>query len=290
MSANRVLETSSTTGTGNLTLAGAESGFRSFTSQHALNQRFLYTIDNQSGLWEEGIGYLSGTSTLVRETIQSNSAGTTSAISFTGTLQVFLGLSAQNLAHYPPAISDIGSDNDIVTSPHYNSYATSYTRRANQLYLTPYVNFHGDAKFTGFANSVNTASAGAVFRFAIYLVDETTGNPTGAPYMESDDIDATSSGYVTIPFTSNVSGIVVPTSLPSRFFIGIAFEDSTIEIMSCNWTESMRTWRGKNVNGAEQNLYQAFTMGTPTPGVASLPSIGTLSTRGENYPIGGLVL
>lgn len=72
--ADRVKETSSTTGTGNFTLSGATTGFVSFNTAFGTNEGFYYTIQLQNGTeWEVGIGYLSGSTTLVRDTVYKSS-------------------------------------------------------------------------------------------------------------------------------------------------------------------------------------------------------------------------
>jgi hypothetical protein len=86
---NRVQETTATTGTGTITLAGAVSGFQSFAVVGNGNTTY-YTITSGTA-WEVGIGtYTSSGTTLARTTILSNSLGTTSAISLTGTSTVFV--------------------------------------------------------------------------------------------------------------------------------------------------------------------------------------------------------
>jgi hypothetical protein len=89
MSANKIAETSTSTGTGSITLAGAWSvpssfitGNRTFNSFYGLNHFFPYMIQDQLGNWEKGVGYLSAVNTLVRETVVDNSLGTTALISF----------------------------------------------------------------------------------------------------------------------------------------------------------------------------------------------------------------
>lgn len=74
--ADRVKETSTTTGTGDITLAGAASQFEAFSTNFAVGDEFYYAIAGQSGTeWEVGIGTLSGASTLVRSTVlQSTNA------------------------------------------------------------------------------------------------------------------------------------------------------------------------------------------------------------------------
>jgi hypothetical protein len=74
---DRVKETTTTTGTGTLTLAGASTGYQSFSVIGNANQTF-YTISSPGGTeWEVGIGTytLSGT-TLSRDTVlESSNAG-----------------------------------------------------------------------------------------------------------------------------------------------------------------------------------------------------------------------
>lgn len=89
--ADRVKETTTTTGTGTITLAGAVSGFQSFSAIGNGNQTF-YTISEQSGTaWEVGIGtYTSSGTTLSRDTILASS-NSGSAVNFgAGTKDVFV--------------------------------------------------------------------------------------------------------------------------------------------------------------------------------------------------------
>lgn len=69
----RVLETTTTTGTGDLTLAGAAPGMTTFASALALNDGFHYSIFGGGSEWETGYGHLSATSTLVRDAVIASS-------------------------------------------------------------------------------------------------------------------------------------------------------------------------------------------------------------------------
>jgi hypothetical protein len=73
---DRVKETSTTTGTGNVTLLGAVAQFVAFSARFAVDEPFYYVIAGQSGVeWEVGEGHLSAASTLVRDrVIQSSNA------------------------------------------------------------------------------------------------------------------------------------------------------------------------------------------------------------------------
>lgn len=85
--ANRVQETSTTTGTGTLTLAGAVLGFQTFAAGIGSGNTCYYAITSTTGAWEVGIGTV-GTGTLARTTLLSSSTG--SLVSFTGTLNVYV--------------------------------------------------------------------------------------------------------------------------------------------------------------------------------------------------------
>ena len=89
--ADRVKETTTTTGTGTVTLAGAVTGFQSFSVIGNGNTTY-YTIAGQTGSeWEVGIGtYTSSGTTLSRDTVlASSNAG--SLVSFSsGTKDVFV--------------------------------------------------------------------------------------------------------------------------------------------------------------------------------------------------------
>jgi hypothetical protein len=81
--ADRVRETSTTAGTGTLTLAGAVAGFQSFSVIGNGNTTYYSIVDSTANTWEVGIGtYTSSGTTLARTTVLSNSSGTTSPISF----------------------------------------------------------------------------------------------------------------------------------------------------------------------------------------------------------------
>ena len=95
--ADRVQETTTTTGTGTITLAGASTGFQSFAAVGDGNSTF-YTIADASGSnWEVGIGtYTSSGTTLSRDTVlSSNNSG--SLVNFgAGTKNVFVTYPSSN--------------------------------------------------------------------------------------------------------------------------------------------------------------------------------------------------
>jgi microcystin-dependent protein len=94
---DRVKETSTTTGTGTLTLSGAVTGFRAFSTLGDGNSCY-YTVEHSNGSeWEVGIGtYTSSGTTLSRTTILASS-NSNNAVSFSsGTKYVWLNFSAMS--------------------------------------------------------------------------------------------------------------------------------------------------------------------------------------------------
>jgi len=98
--ADRVKETTTTTGTGTVTLLGASTGYQSFSAIGNTNTTY-YTIAGQtSSEWEVGIGtYTSSGTTLARTTvISSSNAG--ALVSFSaGTKDVFVTYPAEYTAN-----------------------------------------------------------------------------------------------------------------------------------------------------------------------------------------------
>ena len=112
---DRVKETSTSQGTGNITLAGAATGgFISFNSGIGTSNTTYYTISEQgTANFEVGLGTLSGSTTLERTTVLSNSAGTTSKINFnsggSSTLDVFCTMPASKSVYLDSTGTPVGA-------------------------------------------------------------------------------------------------------------------------------------------------------------------------------------
>jgi len=88
--ADRVRETTTTTGTGSVTLAGAVTGFQTFAAIGNANTTY-YTIAGQgTSEWEVGIGtYTSAGTSLSRDTVLASSASGAKVSFSAGTKDVF---------------------------------------------------------------------------------------------------------------------------------------------------------------------------------------------------------
>ena len=110
---DRVKETTATTGQGTLTLAGAVSGFQSFTSVLSNGDTTYYAIfETSTGQWEVGLGTFTATgTTLARTTIlESSNAG--SAINLTaGAADVFITQPAEKAVYLDSSDNVTFADN-----------------------------------------------------------------------------------------------------------------------------------------------------------------------------------
>ena len=91
---DRVQETTNTTGTGTITLAGAVSGFQSFSAIGDGNTTYYAIVLGSE--WEVGLGtYTSSGTTLSRDTILESSNGGTAVNFSAGTKNVFVTYPAE---------------------------------------------------------------------------------------------------------------------------------------------------------------------------------------------------
>lgn len=109
---DRVKETSTTTGTGTLNLAGAVSGFVTFVAAIGNTNTTYYAIHEQgTANFEIGIGTVTDATpdTLARTTVLNNSLGTTAKINFSGTLDVFCTMPASKSVYLDSTGTPVGA-------------------------------------------------------------------------------------------------------------------------------------------------------------------------------------
>jgi hypothetical protein len=109
---DRVKESSSSSGTGSITLGGAFPGYQTFNAAIASGSTVYYTIHNLAAgfdtEWEVGVGTFTSPSTLSRDTVLSSSTG--SLINFTsgtGGLEVFVTQPAEEAVYINQATGKV---------------------------------------------------------------------------------------------------------------------------------------------------------------------------------------
>lgn len=128
---DRVKETSTTAGTGTLTLAGAATGFQSFSAIGNGNTTYYAIVDSTAGTWEVGIGtYTSSGTTLSRDTVLSSSTG--------GSKVSFAANSKDVFCTYPSEKSVYLNSADVVTQQVFGAItATSAALTTGTISTTP---------------------------------------------------------------------------------------------------------------------------------------------------------
>ena len=117
--ADRVRQTTTTTGQGTITLNGTVTGFQSFSAIGDGNTTYYAIVGQNSSEWEVGIGtYTSSGTTLSRDTVLSSSAGGTTKTTFSaGTKDVFVTYPASKSVEYEATggvvITDASTNNAL---------------------------------------------------------------------------------------------------------------------------------------------------------------------------------
>jgi hypothetical protein len=192
----RIKETTTTATAGNLTLAGAVTDFITFNTYFGTSRRFYYwVVDTTNNVWECGVGYLSASTTLVRETVLATSttpAGTSTALTLSaGTKDVFCA---------PPHTQVKNSSNAFHTSAAYNGFMSAHfnegSSRTNGHSATRYLFSPFKVEFGGLVTNliqnITTASATGVARTGIYDISE-NGAP-GILLAETAEYSTTATG------------------------------------------------------------------------------------------------
>jgi len=101
---DRVKVTSTTTGTGTLTLGSALTGFQSFSVIGDGNTTYYTIVDTSTGDWEVGIGVYTASGTTLSRDVILESSNSGSAVNFgAGSKEVFVTYPAERSVYYNAA-------------------------------------------------------------------------------------------------------------------------------------------------------------------------------------------
>lgn len=269
---DRVQETTTTSGTGTLTLSGAVSGFDTFSSSIGNGNVTYYTIyDNTAYVWEVGIGTV-GAGTLARTTVLSNSSGGTSPINLAGNVSfVFCTYPAEKSINYDTnGVATIGetlgySDSGIIAS--FASTVAGYNQVVLQNKST------ATNASTNFNVSNDAGTAGSNYAELGINSSTFTGtgsfNIAGASYVASASTDLTLGTYgaYSIHFVTNSSTTDAMTIFNNGGISLGGFSNPGIANMAASkfvpGYTSVTAAAGTTVLAASSNYYQNL-LGTTT--------------------------
>ena len=237
--ADRVKETSTTTGNGVFTLAGATTGFQSFAVIGNTNTTFYCIAGQGTSEWEVGIGtYASAGTTLTRTTVLSNSSATEpAALSFAaGTKDVFVTYPSEksvnldasgNATALGTPVAFTGTNitgtataftaSNVTTNANLTNEATSSGSNAVTLTNSAVIG----KVITGYVSGAGAVAATDTLLQAIQKLNGNTAAIVGGPALSNDTTTATNvypvfaaatTGTPTTIYTSNSKLLYKPST------------------------------------------------------------------------------
>lgn len=235
---DRVKETTATTGTGTLTLAGAVTGFQSFSSALSNADTTYYAIfESSTGAWEVGLGtFTSSGTTLSRDTIlESSNAG--SAINLTaGAAEVFITQPAEkavyldangyifasdgrNLTNLNASNISSGTIGDAYLPASISSDITGNAATATKWATGRTISLTGDVTGTSsaFDGSGNLSFATTIAADSVALGTDTTGNYVATGAVSGNGLSGSASAEgATFTVTSNATNANTASTIVFR--------------------------------------------------------------------------
>jgi hypothetical protein len=265
---DRVKETSTTTGTGTLTLGGAATGFQSFSVVGNGNTTYYAIVDSASGAWEVGIGTYTASGTLLsRDTVLESSTGGAKVSFAAGAKDVFVTYPAET------SVTDLGVSRPTIRPSLLLDFANTEA-------LDPRITF-ARASTATYYNGVTTAKAeeNLLIRSQDYSATWTVTNLT--PVTGKTAPDATSTAT---EFTASAANAVLTqgyTAIAGSYTFSVFLRRVTgsgdIQIAADNGT-----WTTKVITGtwARYDVTQTVAAGSKTAGVRVVTSTDAIEVWG----------
>lgn len=219
-----VSETTTTTGTGAITVAGALTGAISFSSKLAVNDTCPYEIHgidgsgNRTGEWETGLGTYSATNTITRTEVHASSNGG-AAVSFSaGTKVISLAVTSDELKNMPTVV--LASDSTNSTTTLANVTGMLFSAEASATYEVEFMGaYQTAATTTGIALALDIPS-GSVIGINVASVSATALSGT------EQIADAATTGA-----TTGVRAINTNAPLWAKWIVQISTTGGSVQLM-----------------------------------------------------------
>jgi hypothetical protein len=295
---DRVLESSTSTGTGSFTLTGAQTGYQSFSAIGNGNTTY-YTIQGKNpdgtltGEWEVGIGTWSTGNTLSRDTVLSNSLGTTAKIVFSaGAKDVFCDYPASKSVNqnadnkviipYTSGVTNVGSLNVGDATAHTDSGVIAAFTASEPLYL--------------YTSLQNTSSANT--SYASYAVNDGGHTSYGELGINNSNYSYTAAGFPNNTFSAPLATFVESYGGPLAIGTWDSQKISFIVNGSVNTADAMTINASGTINipsltasqavftDASKNLVSKAVTGTGSVVLDNAPTLNNINVTGGAYIAG----
>jgi hypothetical protein len=246
---DRVKETSTTAGTGTLTLGGAVTGFQAFSAIGNGNVTYFAIVDNATGAWEVNYGtYTSSGTTLTRNNPPLSSSNAGALVSFTSNAKDVFCTYPSEKAIYEEVSGNVLIDGGPITVV--GSGVTTYTTFGAAL-AELYANLNSFAQF--YAQNLNSGSSASTDIVAYNNLGDGTNNFIDMGIASSNytevafPIFTPASGYLYNDGGELLIGTATATKDVLLFAGGVATTDWAARISGTN--QSILTKAGLAVGG-----------------------------------------
>lgn len=281
---DRVLETTTTVGTGSLALAGAVTGYNSFSSGVGANNTCFYVIDSASSSeWEIGVGTLNSLgTTLARTSILSSSNGNTVVNLSAGTKRVYTTYPANfvhgngnngNYSDSPPnytpggrlTLSGVDPIVDNISST--NLYYLPYM--SDLIYLTNSTGEWRPYTFTSISLAMTTTTSGNVYDVFVY-------DNAGTLTLELSTVFT--GGTTRVDALTLQDGVYVKSSNPTRLWLGTIRKSTTTQV-SDHLLTGRFVWNAYNRIMRSLSSFYTSIGSTPISASPTISNVANLQLR-----------
>lgn len=232
VTADRVYETSTTTGTGTYTLAGAKNAtFQAFSAVCANNDTVYYcAFDTANGGWETGIGTWATGGTLARTTVQTSSNANAAVSWAAGTREIFLANTVADLARLVVGPSSATANNLVVFDgttgklvkdgglPPSEVLISEVTPSGTGVVTFSSLGSYRSLRITGMGRGTQAATS--------VLLQMTFNSDTGANYLNERDLGSSTTAQASntetaFVYAASICAANAPSGNASAFYIYI---------------------------------------------------------------------